>query len=544
MECVRWFLASIFGRARTPVVGRDEELSELGLDSQELALQYFCDYLTSEDRRNLTSTAANEHLRLVRTVLSVAKTVFRSDQLLHQALMVDIRARTDGKGFRAPGTIRTAINSYRKFLTSLSLLAKLPATLAELERARQLCDTWTSALRRQVETRRVEIFERDRQAIKNANMEVVFKRATVDEYSKLLAAFPDISIRDQLAVRGYLLLRVVAENAQRSGPIFSLTKVHLEQAAYDKDHQVFVAHLAVNKCIAAQGGATLCFSVELKDLLTAFVPIRDYWVLSSPQSPRPKDTGLVFITTTGLPMSSSNINDSLNSVYTRLGGTVRLTPTLMRKRCGTLAAVSDDPSLPKKMSLAMSHSLATHERYYQGPRDEDSKIAMSARMHGFLAERRGQVVGESKPVVPVSPVTAAAEDKPTTSSNVTSAPTSSSSADTGYQHSSTLILSRGDSDSSESDYAPAKSDDQLASSDDDVSTSTCGRRRPRVTFTAEDNSLIRQEFLSYFAQPRSRRKISVQDVAAQRCRSDDLDALMRRVGYSARRLYDKIRKMN
>ena len=492
------------------------DLSRVGLDTKEEVLQYFSDYLTSNQLRNLDPAQAVEILRSVTFFLDRGSTIFQDTRELHKMLVVNNEYSADGK-YRQPATRTTAIGHYKKFLASLKLLSTDPETVRLIDRSIELASVWGAALKIPCAIRRAEVFNRDRLRIEDADMSIIFQHETEIRYETLLAAYPTITCRDESEIRGYLLLRLVTENAQRSGLITKLRSLDIHEATYDADNSVFCVHIPANKLVISQGGGVLCMGPRLREMILNFLPIRDAWIQRL-REPDLVDCGCVFINTSGKAMSSSNVTDAMNVVYKRLGGKVRLTATLVRKRCGKLTSRLDDPSLCKKMSLAMSHTLNTHERFYQGPRDDDAKIVLAAKMHKFLADNRDV-------------------DSPQPSTSRTAPP--------NLPPRSTIVTGRRYSDSS--------TDESVTSSvfetplDQNTSDSEprgkASKRKRRVEFTSEDNALLKRVFTAYFDAPPSKRKISRDMVTAERLKNTDLDILMRKVGYNARQIYDKIRHM-
>lgn len=468
----------------------EQELSHFGFKSLHELLDWFKSELQRPSRQSLNDSKANDYIRLVKALLLSSQSLWNPDKIF--AGLSNVRTRI-GKRIQ-PGTRYTTLTAFKRLISYLlqercilesdeKLLRLLSERIAE----------WQPKISREKRTRQAVLWKSDNKNMEKLDFSLAFRQDVYQKYRDLISD-PYITDIQKLQVRSYILLRIISENASRNSEIRGICISDVEDRIVlpgDKNIQLTIASHKTDQ----QGCAFIDCTVALIDMMKRFAPISREWNARGPHIPNGNSP--FFVTSTGQPLTASNIVSSANSLYKKLGGEGHFTPTISRKHCARLTAKENDLSLQQSHAKAMNHSLSTHQRYYGGKiaeagvKDENLDTqAKSSRLHAFLLSRRDR--------------RSATETRPSTSECYAQESEKNTDTEDGPE-----------------EY-PAK--------------------RGRQEYTESDITILRESFATFF-EPNNTDKLTIAIVRQVIEQNSPLQALVKERCASDRQIYDKVRKM-
>ena len=189
-------------------------------------------------------------------------------------------------------------------------------------------------------------------------------QALLLKYDKSLPS--DISSRDFVRGRNYLMTTLCISNAQRAGVFskFSMSDYEAGITEYELDPEGnegdIVFTVRDHKTASTHGAATFGVNSEERPLLSGYIKMRNQFVTSELDDVA---SPLVFITTTGGKLTQSHIASSLTAAFIKSGYKKRVTCTKLRKSATTLV-YKTNPERRHELASHMLHRSATQEIYY------------------------------------------------------------------------------------------------------------------------------------------------------------------------------------
>lgn len=355
------------------------ELMWFDFQTLEDLLTWFEKELKRPSRQQMTHALAMTHVRQVRALLDAGKSLSKADDIY---VALDSLKCRDGTNMK-PGSKYSVLLSFKRLLTYLKQERGAVIYKEKLSRVIERIQEWQPRLSADKKRRRAELWKQDSLNISQLDLSIPFDETTSNMYLEALTD-EGMPISKQLEARSFVLLRLMAENASRVGAILSVSISDVERIKLTDEMESITLTIPRHKTNDF-GCAFLVCSRVLFTLMDKLAALSRRWL-----SPDTEEEHL-FVTQHGTPMSGSNIVSCVNSVYKKLGGKGRITPTITRKRCARLTVMERSVELQRNHARAMNHSLATHERYYASmPEDETREL--SVEMHRFLNERQGRRV--------------------------------------------------------------------------------------------------------------------------------------------------------
>lgn len=354
-----------------------EELSWFNFDCIADLLGFFSKELTRASRMDLTPDQAKDSVRLVRNLLLESNSLIDCDKLYAGLKSLKRRDNTPVK----PGTRYSTLLSLKKLACYLlQERAFLPAHRDLLNTLISRISEWQPKIAKQRSQRRTELWKKDSQNLAELDFSLAWREDLYANYLQLLQD-PSSTLSDHLQCRAFILLRIVSENPSRSGAILNITVPDILKVPTPRTEDSHVDLVISKHKTDATSCAYITCSVELFRLLRLFATIRQKWT---------KDDGsdqILFVSQSGVPMQSSNLITTVNSLYHKLGGRGHMTPTFSRKRTARLAAAENSGMTQNMAATGMNHSISTHRRFYAGerPSEEETRRA-SSKVHSFLKE--------------------------------------------------------------------------------------------------------------------------------------------------------------
>lgn len=353
-------------------------------------------------RLNMDEQKARLHCRNVENILSSID----FDKLLDPDIVftaLNRLCRSDKSPF-SPGTKYSILISYRRMLNYL--LEEFPFAVDETGKIHIMLrrvEEWLPKIAAQRSARRAQVWIEDTANLAKIDISLAFNNTAcekarsclIDEYST------DPCL---IEARNYVLLRLFAENATRSGaPRLMTVGDVLSATVSDTNADIILIASHQHKTVQSHSCAFISASRELYDLLKLLATRRSKELSAQGKKEDDINQSTLFVNiaqNSHGEMSSSNIVVAINQAYGKLGGRGHLTPTLTRKRAARMfvqkpvpiresPADVDNNNIQTDMARAMSHTLSTHQRYYAGNHvNEEVTRRNSSRLHDFLRENR------------------------------------------------------------------------------------------------------------------------------------------------------------
>lgn len=274
------------------------------------------------------------------------------------------KPKLDAKTSR-PGTIISYTTSLAKFLAFLvdhgeNEVAKFPGfdqgTISRISRLVPRVRAWGSAISRMYDYEKWEKKLDDKaKAVHPLNIKDMVSTQTAQQVISLIkkAKVEEVTQKEFLAIRNFLIARLELENAQRPGPIETITVKHFLRAE-DTGKDSYLVYATKHKG-SRSGPAKLTMSTALYKSMKVYVEkVRPLFV-------KPK-VETVFITKEGDAFKDGTIGRRVTSWWSE-AKTVTYSATALRKMASSTLR-NLDPVKKRKVHKHMSHLEKTAEEYY------------------------------------------------------------------------------------------------------------------------------------------------------------------------------------
>ena len=268
-----------------------------------------------------------------------------------------------------PGTIKSELCTLRTFMTFLRIEKSTGLKVSEkaVTTIQQQIKEWLNALKKSLQERSWEKRVKDvENLITPDDIQKFDQSEAVEKAILFLAEHMKNSTSTTPSqncfchVRDHLIIRIVIENACRTGPIANMTLKDLDKARRDKDQMVVT--ILRHKTLSSCGPANLVLSPKVYKWLQNFVK----YMRNTIPNVGTSQTDHVFVTFTGKSMSSSMISTQLDSFWQKAMDKpfVRVNATSFRK-----AVVSEvhghQPNLKDQLADLMNHDPKTAKNFYR-----------------------------------------------------------------------------------------------------------------------------------------------------------------------------------
>lgn len=481
-----------------------EQLAWFEFSNLSELFEWFKTELMRPSRQNKSREKATDCVRLVRGVLETSQSITDVDKIYSG---LEGLKRVDGK-LCQPGTKYAALLGLKRLYTYLKQdRARVVQVVQLLDQLIERFSEWQPKFSALKSRRRSEVFKLDGLNLSKLDFSLAWNREYHEKYLEILSS-DDASLANKIEARNFALLRIICENASRTGAICNITTDDIlncprPDPSSNESVEITVSdHKTGNK-----GCAFISCSTQLFELLESLVKLSLTWSTKARSSDQESPTKChLFLSSLGKRMSCSNVVSCVNTIYSKLGGQGRMSCTASRKRCARIAVRQKSATLHRKFAQAMNHSLNVHERFYSGRPDQghDAQTQVyTSEMHQFLARHKHERV---------ETITQPATD-----------PSVNDSSDFSQR-----IIN-----------LPSQDDDTTAASDE-IHDGTSVRHR--LEYSGHDLLVLRSLLTEYF-QGQTQRPISVFHIRQAMAERSDLAELMQRRSASARQIYDKLRKM-
>ncbi|XP_021372147.1 uncharacterized protein LOC110462503 [Mizuhopecten yessoensis] len=267
---------------------------------------------------------------------------------------------------KQPGTLKSMLGSLKEFVRFLCVSKpegfskdKSESTLAAIDR---WCNTLTKAGRVRAVARSVEDMETQisTSEIRNAlsSDHATLAKAYLNQLQNGDRRTVDITMAVYTTSRNFLLMYILAANAQRSGAVCNITLRALEYAK-EKDGKMLIT-IHEHKT-GFRTPCILVITMEIWNLIKAYLKMRK--VLFEFREDILNPSSRVFLTWTGKAMNQSQLNSALNAFWKEAKQTSSISATKIRKATVTNLRKSN-PEMREQLASHMTHGAATADKYY------------------------------------------------------------------------------------------------------------------------------------------------------------------------------------
>ncbi len=258
------------------------------------------------------------------------------------------------------GTTKAYLMSLRHFYTFL--ISDNPDDVNfnadDVRAAREKIRLWSTSYKRETCTRRwKKLAEDESNRLQPADIKTFENSEAAREAIKTISEFSGLD-RNQLVtqaqytlVRDFLFAQIFIDDANRPGVLSCMTMEEFNNMHEKGDRYVISVMITVH----IHGPALIVLSKKLKAWLVLFVKMMRPHVTST--------SDLVFLTWNGQPMTSSQINKALQSVFKKATVSTKITSTSFRKAAVTNVH-ENNPEMSGKLASLMAHNEATAKKYY------------------------------------------------------------------------------------------------------------------------------------------------------------------------------------
>lgn len=290
------------------------------------------------------------------------------------------------------GTTKSYLMSLRHFYTFL--ISDNPDDVNfnadDVRAAREKIRLWSTSYKRETCTRRwKKLAEDESNRLQPADIKTFENSEAAREAIKTIGEFSGLD-RNQLVtqaqytlVRDFLFAQILIDNANRPGVLSCMTMEEFNNMHEKGDR--YVISVMKHKTVHIHGPALIVLSEKLKAWLILFVKMMRPHVTST--------SDLVFLTWNGQPMTSSQINKALQSVFKKATVSTKITSTSFRKAAVTNMH-ENSPEMSSKLASLMAHNEATAKKYYLLTERTRASIEASQRLARLM--RAEPNTGETK----------------------------------------------------------------------------------------------------------------------------------------------------
>ena len=297
---------------------------------------------------------------------------------------------------KKPGTVKAYLHS----LMHLCHFVKTCPSIVQIESATieilmSKVNYWLKALTKSVNKRKWEKREEDlgRIATKE-DFQRFDKSAPVRNAIKIISEFmtadKQIVMKEFTLVRDYLINALLLCNAARSGAVANMTVLNTERAERDGETMVVTVH--DHKTLESCGPAIICMPLVIFTYLDIYIrKMRSRIVGITGNGKEDK----VFISNTGLPMSSSALTGQIGSFWRAAIGK-HMNASLLRKSWVTYIHECH-PEMKGSLACHMNHAVKTAENTYFIHDKRKKSARTSEFMSNVVASSNDSVEQEVEP---------------------------------------------------------------------------------------------------------------------------------------------------
>eukprot|EP00112_Aurelia_sp_Birch-Aquarium-sp1_P005236 Seg1593.2 transcript_id=Seg1593.2/GoldUCD/mRNA.D3Y31 product="hypothetical protein" protein_id=Seg1593.2/GoldUCD/D3Y31 len=315
--------------------------------------------------------------------------IFEADQVHSQWLD---KFRTE----RRPGTVKAYLHS----LMHLCHFVKTCPSIVEVEQAKievliSKINYWLKSLTKSVNRRKWEKREEDLGRIATKEDFHNFEKSepvrnAIKIISDFMTSEKQIIMKEFTLVRDYLINALLLCNAARSGAVANMTVQNTERAERDGDTMVVTVH--DHKTMESCGPAIICMPLVIFTYLGIYLKkMRSRIVGITGNSKH----GNVFVTNTGMPMSSSALSGQIGSFWRAAIGK-HMNASLLRK--SWVSYIHEcHPEMKASLACHMNHAVKTAENTYFIQDKRKKSARTSEFMSNVLIESNESADQEVKP---------------------------------------------------------------------------------------------------------------------------------------------------
>eukprot|EP00112_Aurelia_sp_Birch-Aquarium-sp1_P015564 Seg3463.1 transcript_id=Seg3463.1/GoldUCD/mRNA.D3Y31 product="hypothetical protein" protein_id=Seg3463.1/GoldUCD/D3Y31 len=257
---------------------------------------------------------------------------------------------------------------------------------------------WLKTLRKSITVRKWEKREEDLENIAGQEDFEAFEksepvRRAIKILSEYMGASPAITNKDFTCARDYIISSLLIANAPRSGAIANMTVESVEKAVADGD--TMVVTVRDHKTLQTSGPAMICIPKVIFTYLNIYLTKMRARIVNINDSGHQDK---VFITHTGLHMTSSAISEQIGSFWRGAVGK-HMNASLMRKSAVSLIH-KRHPEFKADLALHMNHAVKTAENSYfiQDKRAKSARTAefLNAALHAKATDREHEDENETE----------------------------------------------------------------------------------------------------------------------------------------------------
>ena len=385
----------------------NETLAEMPQTTGDGALAKFRTWLESADGGKLDNKTSTQHEKQVSKLLSVIDEKKELSSLFNHLLINDKFLEGHAKEKYHPKTTQSYLMSLRHFY-SFALTEQLDVDISkdEIVVLKEKISRWSSSYGKSCSKRHWQKMEEDQQ--------LLITSVQIKEFERSQAARDAICLLGQLSgahainisqsqytlLRDFLLVEITIDNANRAGALSNMKLAEFKNMRKQGDE--FVISVKDHKTLATHGPARIVLSAKLYSWMQIFVAEVRSIICSSSDSKK-----CVFLSWTGEPLASSQINKALKSVWKKAEVDGTPSSTLFRKSAVTgVHSSSDSSEIRGNLADLMAHNTGTAQRYYKLHEKSLSSVQASKQLRKVM---RGKIQEEDGYEDPKSTVTSTSQ---------------------------------------------------------------------------------------------------------------------------------------
>lgn len=347
------------------------------------ALFKFRVWLESADGGKLDNKTSTQHAKQVLKLLNVIDEKKELSSLFNHALVNDKFLEGHAKEKYHPKTTQSYLMSLQHFY-SFALTEQLNADLdiskEDIIALKEKVSRCSSSFAKSCSKRHWHKMETDRQLLITPKQIKEFERSKAARDAVCLlgqlsgAHATTISQSQYTLIRDFLLLQITVDNASRAEALANMKLSELKSVHKQGDE--FVVSIKDHKTIVTHGPARIVLSAKLHSWMQIFVAkVRPAACKSS------DNDKCVFLSWTGEPLASSQINKALKSIWknAELCGTP--SSTLFRKSAVTgVHSLKRSSELKGNLADLTAHNSGTAQKYYRLHEKSLSSVKASKKL--------------------------------------------------------------------------------------------------------------------------------------------------------------------
>lgn len=398
-----------FPSIKVEVISSDEETNDDDEESVETPdngmpdeLCGFETWLQSADGGKLDRKTSQQHTKQVFKLLHTFDEKHEVLSLFDERLINDRFLEDHAKNTYTPKTTQSYLMSLRHFYSfSLAGVIGISVSKEKIIALKDKVARWSSSYRVESSKRHWEKMTQDFQALITPQQ--------ISEFERSKASRDAISLLGQLAgahnivltqsqytlIRDFLLVEISIDNANRAGSLANITLG--EFTSMSKQNDDYVALVMKSKTLSTHGPARIVFSLKLKSWLDIFVREVRSQVTGSSNSP----DSCLFLSFNGEPMTSSQINKAIKSIWKKADLEGAPSSTLFRKSAvSTMHSANDSNEAHGNLADLMAHNLSTAKKYYRLQEKSKSSVLASKQLRQVMRPNEDDESSSSKSPFP------------------------------------------------------------------------------------------------------------------------------------------------